>query len=181
MAGGDGIPEVANDRDVPDDVVVEPGDPGSADAMTLLAELDAEIARIYPGAPFHSLTAAQLRRPDVVFVVARVMGEPAGCGAVRMSGDSEPDATTTAEIKRMYVRPAFRRRGLARAILGALEREATRHRVGAVRIETGDRQPEAIALYCSAGYVPIPPFGEYIGNVVSRCFEKRLPGGHKDR
>jgi ribosomal protein S18 acetylase RimI-like enzyme len=153
-------------------ITVEIADPASDDAAALLRELDAEIARIYPGAPFHSLTAADLGRAEVAFAIARVDGAAAACGAVRVGvveGDVRP-----AEIKRMYVRPAFRRRGLARAILQALERAAAASGAEVVRIETGARQPEAIALYRSAGYQPIPPFGEYIGNVVSRCFAKRI-------
>ncbi len=155
-------------------VTVELSDPASADAAALLHELDAEIARIYPGAPFHSLTAADLCHTDVAFALARSDGAAAACGAVRLGMAAGEGIGRAAEIKRMYVRPAFRRRGVARAILAALERTATERGADIVRIETGSGQPEAIALYRSAGYEPIPPFGEYVGNVVSRCFAKRL-------
>lgn len=75
----------------------------------------------------------------------------------------------------MYVRPAFRGRGLARQLLTALEEVALAagHRV--LRLETGSYLPAAIALYTSAGYGHIPVYGEYAGNPFSRCFEKRLP------
>jgi phosphinothricin acetyltransferase len=147
---------------------IEATSAGSADARTLIAELDAEIARIYPGAPIHGLTPAALDDPRVAFLVARVAGQPVACGAMRELGGS------AGEIKRMYVRPAFRGRGIARALLDALERDAGRRGIALLRIETGERQPEAIALYRSSGYVPIAPFGEYVGNPVSRCFEKHL-------
>lgn len=66
-----------------------------------------------------------------------------------------------AEIKRMYVRPAYQGRGLARLILAELERTAARAGVTRLILETGLAQPEAIALYQSAGYVAVPAFGYY--------------------
>jgi GNAT superfamily N-acetyltransferase len=81
----------------------------SADARMLIAELDAEIARIYPGAPIHGLTPAELDDRRVAFLVARVAGQPVACAAMRELGGA------TCEIKRMNVRPAFRGRGIARA------------------------------------------------------------------
>jgi ribosomal protein S18 acetylase RimI-like enzyme len=80
------------------------------------------------------------------------------------------------EVKRMYVAPAFRGRGIARALLRALEAAAGRLGVAVLRLETGTRQPEAIGLYEAAGYARIPAFGEYVGDPLSVCFEKRLPG-----
>jgi len=68
----------------------------------------------------------------------------------------------------------MRRRGVARALLADLEALARARGFTHVRIETGDRQPEAVALYASAGYSRIAPFGEYAGNEYSVCFEKRL-------
>lgn len=101
---------------------------------------------------------------------ARVDGTAVACGALRRLG---PD---TSEVKRMYVRPAFRGRGLARRILAELEETARRRAAARIRLETGMRQPEAIALYRSAGYVEIALFGEYVGDPTSVCFEKRLTG-----
>ena len=74
----------------------------------------------------------------------------------------------------MFVQPAWRRRGVARRLLAALEAEARKLGYVALRLETAFGQPEAIRLYRSAGYVDIPPFGEYMGSAVSVCFEKRL-------
>ena len=166
--------------------VIELADAESADAVGLITELDAELAALYPDAPIHLPTPAELRGPGVALVIARVAGRAVACGAVRglqagsfdtgrLEGASNGAAAGgAAEVKRMYVRPGFRRRGIGRVILDALEHEARRRGAAAVRIETGDRQPDAVALYRTAGYTPIAPFGEYIGNPVSRCFEKRL-------
>ena len=74
----------------------------------------------------------------------------------------------------MFVQPEWRGRGVARQLLAALESQARNLGYAALRLETAPGQPEAIGLYRSAGYADIQPFGEYIGNPVSVCFEKRL-------
>jgi GNAT superfamily N-acetyltransferase len=138
------------------------------EARALIAELDAEIQRRYPGATPHGLTPADLADPEFSFYVARLDGTLAACGALRRR---EPGTT---EVKRMYVRPAYRSLGLARALLVRLETRAAELGATRVVLETGDGQPEAIALYRSAGYTAIPRYGEYAAIAVSRCFEKRL-------
>ncbi|WP_405713527.1 MULTISPECIES: GNAT family N-acetyltransferase [unclassified Streptomyces] len=79
-----------------------------------------------------------------------------------------------AELKRMFVIPEGRGTGLARRILAALEEDA--RAAGRIRmvLETGDRQPEAIALYASSGYAPCEKFGHYRMYESSRCFAKPL-------
>ncbi|MBI4263230.1 MAG: GNAT family N-acetyltransferase, partial [Acidobacteria bacterium] len=89
--------------------------PGSPEACELIAELDAELYVRYPALPVHGLSASDVLDPDTIFLVARVDGTAVACGALRRLG---PD---TSEVKRMYVRPAFRGRGLARRILAELE------------------------------------------------------------
>jgi putative acetyltransferase len=74
----------------------------------------------------------------------------------------------------MYVAPESRGRGLSRALLAALEQEARGLGYSAVRLETGALQPEAIALYSSAGFEAIPCYGPYVDDPRSRCFEKTL-------
>ena len=103
-----------------------------------------------------------------VFLVARLGDEPVGCGALRPYGDGR------IELKRMYVRPAYRGRGLSRAILAALEDEARAEGATTVILETGDRQAEAIALYERHGYESIPKYGPYVDSPISLCYEKRL-------
>jgi GNAT superfamily N-acetyltransferase len=74
----------------------------------------------------------------------------------------------------MYVLPESRGSGLGRLLLEALEREARRLGYTGIVLETGDKQPEALGLYVSAGYGPIPCYGVYATRALSRCFEKQL-------
>lgn len=72
----------------------------------------------------------------------------------------------------MYVLQSARRQGLARTLLGVLEQEAARLGYQLMRLETGNRQKPAIALYQDCGFMQIPAFGEYRNDPVSLCFEK---------
>ena len=104
----------------------------------------------------------------VAFFVARQDGEASGCGGVQLFG------TEYAEIKRMYVRTAFRGRGLGKAILNRLAEYALDQGVTLLRLETGIHQKEAIELYERFGFVRIKPFGEYWDDPLSLFFEIRL-------
>ncbi len=137
-------------------------------AVGLLRELDDELAFRYPDAPIHGIDGFQFSLGQGYFVVAHILDEMIGCGAFRRLD------TASVEIKRMFVRPAFRGRGIARAILAALHAEARRRGYMSAVLETGQRQPEAIALYESEGYERIDPFGPYVGIDISVCFRKTL-------
>jgi GNAT superfamily N-acetyltransferase len=103
-----------------------------------------------------------------VFLIGRLGGRPVACGAVRpLEGD-------VGEVKRMYVEPAARGRGLSRRLLAALEEAARNMGYVALRLETADRQPEAIRWYESAGYRRGQSFGIYAGSRRSVYFEKWL-------
>ena len=95
---------------------------------------------------------SELLGPDDLVLVGRIDGEAVACGALRAL---EPGI---GEIKRMYVAPEHRGRGLGRRVLSALEAEATAMGFERLRLDTGDRQTAAIALYRSAGYRPIPAY-----------------------
>ena len=138
----------------------------SPDGAALMTELRAELDVRYGGdfEPGVKPTAEDI----TVFVVAREDGRALGCGALRSLG--EP----VVEIKRMFVRPEARGRGIGAAILGALEQQAIERGFRVVRLETGPLQPEAVRLYESAGYREIPCFGAYAAGPVSRCFERRI-------
>lgn len=118
-----------------------------------------------------TVRAEHVTPPAGVFLVARLDGEPVGCGAVR---PARGGAAGVAEIKRMYTAPVARRRGVSRALLARLESEAAALGYRRVQLETGLRQPEAIALYETAGYHRIPSYGQYEGHDLSVCFAKDL-------
>jgi GNAT superfamily N-acetyltransferase len=112
-------------------------------------------------------------------VVLRADGVPVACGALRRLepgswGDGEP-GPATGELKRMYVLPAWRGRGLSRRVLGELEDRARTQGLRRVVLETGSLQTAAIALYETSGYRRIPPYGGYVDSPLSLCFAKDLP------
>ena len=148
-------------------IAAEPYD--DPEASALRAEGEAEVTARYgwDNEPGVKPSAADV----AVFLVARDDdGAPLGCGALRRIG------TETYEIKRMYVRPAARGRGLGAAILRALEAEAVALGASLLCLETGPRQPEALALYERAGYRRVPCIGPYAGVEDSLCYERSLPG-----
>jgi GNAT superfamily N-acetyltransferase len=153
---------------LPETIAPEPLD--GVDARALVAALDAESMARYPNPEdnFLELSPAEVAPGAGVFLIARWGGRPVGCGAVRLD---EGDA---AEIKRMYVVPDGRGRGLAGRILRALEDHARSLGARRLVLETGARQPEAIAVYTRAGFVPIPRFGKYTDAPASLCFGKSL-------
>ena len=139
-------------------------------AAQLIAALKEELTRIYPeeGVCHFRLDAAEVEEGRGAFLVARVGGAPAGCGAVRRI------EAGTGEIKRMYVAPAFRGRRIGARLVAALEDEARRLGLERLVLETGTRQTEALGLYRAAGYAVISPFGEYTRSPLSVCMEKNL-------
>jgi putative acetyltransferase len=100
-------------------------------------------------------------------IVAYADKEAVGCGAIK-------DYHGAAEIKRMYTKPEWRMKSVAKKILGALEEWAVELGYDKCILETGKRQPEAISLYTRCGYLQIPNYGQYEGVDNSVCFEKRL-------
>ncbi|MBK6444307.1 MAG: GNAT family N-acetyltransferase [Bacteroidetes bacterium] len=101
-------------------------------------------------------------------IVAYENEMPVGCGAIKeYSGD-------TMEVKRMYVPPANRGKGIASHILRALETWAGELNYKKCILETGEKQPEAIRLYIKNNYSIIPNYGQYEGVSNSICFEKTL-------
>jgi putative acetyltransferase len=153
-------------------LTVAAADPFGRAALDLIAEAAAEARLRYPeffvaGAP--APTNAPIV-PRASFVLAHLGDAVVGRGALR------PLDATTAEIKRMFVRRAARRQGVARAIVDHLVSEAGRFGYQRVRLETGNRQPEAIALYAACGFARIAAFGPYVDDPTSVCFERGLKG-----
>ena len=145
------------------------------DAVRLIAEVQAEYVVRYGGPDETPLDPAMFQDPAGAFFVGYLGAEPVATGAWRRRTDVAVFGTSdTAEIKRMYVGAGHRGRGLARAMLAHLEATALAAGASASILETGLRQPEAIALYESSGYRPVPGFGYYKEAPLSRCFAKLL-------
>lgn len=151
-------------------ITIEPADADDARAYTLVGEMEAEIDRLYSDRPgsIHGISAspAEMRPPDGGYVVVLASGAPVGCGGFKRIGDD------VCEIKRMYLKPEVRGRGLGGPLLSAIEAAARAAGFGVARLDTGDRQPAAERLYTAAGYREIP---DYNGNAVARhWYEKEL-------
>ncbi|WP_207082799.1 GNAT family N-acetyltransferase [Nocardioides sp. S5] len=144
------------------------------DAQALIEAVQAEYVARYGGQDESPIDPADFEDPQGRFYVAYVEGTPVATGAWRRSSVRALGAEVTAEVKRMYVVPAAQRRGVARRMLAHLEATAAEAGIEAMVLETGMKQPEAIALYTSSGYEPIPGFGHYCGSELSRCFGRRI-------
>jgi len=124
-------------------------------AQYLVEAVQQEYVQRYGGRDEAVVEPGEFLPPQGLFLVAEVDGEPAGCGAWRaMPGGG-------AEIKRVYVEPAFRRRGVARLVVAALEGSAAAAGHPEVVLNSGREQPEALALYADLGYRPVPGYGVY--------------------
>jgi len=154
---------------------------GGFDVKLTVVSVDDPVARQLEGsqiAEMHArygdfgmqpLPADRFEPPAGCFMVAWIDGEPRGCGGYRVL------IPGIAEIKRMYVKASMRRQGLGRLILAELERLAQAAGYQEMWLETGTEQPEAMALYPSHGYLPIPCYQhEYADDSRSRCFAKNL-------
>ena len=127
------------------ELVVRPVAPTSAKAAELVAALDTYLSRLYPPASTHLLPAAELAAPGAVFLGAFLDGRPVGCcGYVPRPGGY-------AELKRLFVRPEARGRGVGSALVAALEHVAGAAGVPLLRAESGVRQPDALRLCERAG------------------------------
>jgi GNAT superfamily N-acetyltransferase len=141
----------------------------SAEANRLIAALDADLNRRYPGSPTNGIDAAEFIAAGGYFAVLRLerRGPALACGAFRPVEDG------CVEVKRMFVRPEFRGRGFSRLMLRHLETVARQRGYRGLVLETGTRQPEAIGLYKSEGYFRIPNYGHYANEPESVCFAKQ--------
>lgn len=147
------------------------------DAVRLVAELQSLYRERYGDEDMTALDPTQFAAPAGLFIVGRVGGTAVACGGwrARDSGSDPELRDGDAEIKRMYVSATHRGRGYARAVLAEMERTAAAAGRRRAVLETGTLQPEAIALYLSEGYAPMPNFGLYRCEPNSRCYAKPLP------
>jgi DNA-binding MarR family transcriptional regulator/predicted GNAT family N-acyltransferase len=147
-------------------------DPASPEARACMAAYFAELGERFDGGfdPGASLPAtdADLAEPSGLLLLARLHGEPVGCGALKFHG------TEPAELKRMWVANRARGLGLGRRLLAELEDQARRHGATVVRLETNQALTEAITLYRSAGYAEVSAFSDE--QYAHHWFEKQLDG-----
>src|SRR6476661_2011837 len=125
--------------------------PDSRDAKALILELDTHLEQLYPSESRHGYSVEKLLRQNVAFFVVRRDGAPAACGGIELVGREY------GEVKRMYVRPAYRGLGLGRLVLDRLGEHARAQGITLLRLETGIHQRAAIRLYEGAGFESIPP------------------------
>jgi GNAT superfamily N-acetyltransferase len=140
------------------------------DAADLVRGMTVEVATLYGDDPDQpsSLTAEMFAPPQGRFVVGYLEGEPVACAAYRRIDDE------LAQAHRVFVRPAARSAGIAKRMMGHLEALAIEDGYRTMRLETGVLQPAAIKVYESLGYTPIPAFGPYEDDPLSRCYAKSL-------
>lgn len=135
---------------------------------TLVAELDKDLAG-REGQVYHDFYAQYNKSDDIKHVIVAYHGETAvGIGAIKHYADG------AMEVKRMYVPPAYRGKGVAPQVLAALEEWAKELGYAKTILETGKKMPEAIGLYKKSGYIITPNYGQYAGVDDSVCFEKFL-------
>ena len=137
-----------------DGLAIEIVDPGHPSALRLIAELDAFQSAMYPPESNHLDSVQTLRANNVRFLGAFLDLDMVACGAIKLAADY-------AEVKRVYVPPRHRNKGIARAMMVELENQARKAARQHLFLETGVHQPEALGLYQSLGYRRCPPFGDY--------------------
>jgi putative acetyltransferase len=144
--------------------------PDQPEVIALIAELDSYQDTLYPAQSRHALDLASLKQLNVLFAVARdSRSEAIGYGAVVLYPEY-------GELKRMYVRPRARGRGVAKELLTVLESRAIGAGCRLLKLETGPYQHEALALYTSAGYEIRGPLGDYTNEPLSVFMQKHIAG-----
>ena len=148
---------------------------GDPRVQALVAEVQQYYVQIYGGPDDSPVDPAEFAEPRGRFLLGLVDDAPVAMGGWRMRPDLDAViGGRCAEVKRMFVSPMVRRRGLARRLLAALEDSARQAGIEVLALETGTMQPEAIALYEAQGYEPTVRFGHYADSDLSRYFAKRL-------
>ena len=132
-------------------VTVELASAATHDVRALVGELEQELSAEYPPEQRHGLSIDAIFKPNIRFFVARLDGAAVGCGGVALFADF-------AEVKRMYVRPAYRQTGIGRRLLEQLVDDARKMDYVAIRLETMSYMTEAQNLYRSLGFTYVEPF-----------------------
>ncbi|PHV10372.1 GNAT family N-acetyltransferase [Chitinimonas sp. BJB300] len=146
---------------------IEVTSPMQPEARRLIDALDDYQQSLYPAESNHLLSIEALAHPDVDFHLAWLGEQAVGCAAIVAKADY-------AEIKRMYVDPACRGKGIAKALMAGIASAAQQRGITALKLETGIHQPEAIALYRRQGFAECTPFGDYQPDPLSLFMHKAL-------
>ncbi|HEX5827104.1 MAG TPA: GNAT family N-acetyltransferase [Candidatus Limnocylindrales bacterium] len=154
-------------------MTIAPERPDAPDVEALIMELEAHLAARYPAESRHGFSVQRLIEQGVEVFVLRDDGVAAGCGGILFVDDDGPEPY--GELKRMYVRDAYRGRGYGRRIIERLAERARERGIALLRLETGIDQVEAIGLYEAFGFRRCPPFGPYREDPLSPTYERRLP------
>jgi putative acetyltransferase len=149
-------------------LTIQPEPPDQPDVLALIEAADAYANALYPPESNHLLDIASLASPAVTFLVVRDGAEAVGCGAILR------DPRGWGEVKRMYVRPDQRGKGVGHRVLAEVEVLTLASRLPSLRLETGIHNTEALALYRRAGFAECAAFGDYAPDPVSVFMEKRL-------
>lgn len=151
---------------------LRPESPRQPEVLALIDELDAYQKPLYPPESFHGVDLEALCAPEMHFLVLRdAAGQAQGCGAVWAC---TVDGAPAGEIKRVFVRPALRGQGAAKALMQALEAQARGKGAQALWLETGCLQHEAIGLYERLGFHRCAAFGDYAPDPLSVFMRKDL-------
>lgn len=145
-------------------ISVSLGTPDDPQVLQMLADSDAYYSGLYPAESNHLLDVSSLLAENVSFFVAHDQAKACGFGALVAT-------PTYGEVKRMYVDAASRGLGIGQMLLDRIEQQATTLGLRMLRLETGVRQPEAIALYRKNGFSQIGPFGDYQPDPLSRFLD----------
>jgi putative acetyltransferase len=144
----------------------------ASDTIEMVMELDAYCRSLYAADCCYGFKPHQLEVPNIYFFVVRENGYPIACAGIMLCGDSPEERYT--EVKRMYVRPQGRGKGIAKLLLNKLESQSRELGYSIIRLETGIHQVEAIQLYETVGYVRREVFGNYRVSDVNLFYEKPL-------
>ncbi len=153
-------------------VTIERATAATETICALVGELEADLASHYPAEQRHGLAVDALFQPHIRFFIVTWDSVPAGCGGIAL-------ADGFAEVKRMYVRPAFRVRGIADTVVARLAAEAAANGLPVLRLETGTMQAAALRFYGRMGFTPCAAFEPYASMsaeaiAVSLFYEKRI-------
>jgi GNAT superfamily N-acetyltransferase len=143
-------------------------------AQQLIAAVQAEYVVRYGGPDEAPIDVAEFAPPRGLFLVGYLGTVPVATGGLRRPAHAAHDGAVEVELKRMYVVPEARGKGLSRVMLAALEERAREMGASRIVLETGDRQPEAVSLYETSGYERIEGFGFYADAPLSLSFAKKL-------